>query len=275
MANETRKPVKKPVRKDFDEVVKEKKKNKRKSVALSVVLCLIIAVVGVCYCFNELFLYKQVEVKNKFAEQECPYTTEELEKGLELEKGIGLYSIDNEELQSKIKYNLPYIKSAKIKRKLPDTIVLEAEYENASYYMEIGRNLYILSDELKVLENTDDIEKIEINSLILLSVPEGGMCIEGEKLGIDAETEQVLDILREELEKNEIFNNVIGIDLTNKFDINILCTAKYSVKLGDRSNLETKIAFLKKVLESKKNSPKGGSIDISDQSAREAVFEEF
>ncbi len=262
-------------KKRFDDVVAERKKNKKKSAVVAILMTLVIAIVGVYYCFAELFAYKNVRIESN-CDGESPYTEEDVEKRLGLVKGMGLYSIDEDTMNTRIKYNLTYIDSASVSRRIPSTIVLKIEkLAKPAYYTEVGGDLYILGDDLKVLEMTDDIEKIEINSLILLELSDVRKCIEGETLGIDEKTAEILTELRNILQENEVFSDIVRIDIKSEFNINLLCTSRFAVKLGDNTNLETKILLMKTVIKDKKGLNDGGTIDVSDDAAREAVFRRY
>lgn len=260
----------------FDKTVKRHKRINKKAKAVAIVAAIIICAVGIYLCFDKLFFVKSIAVESgDKSDAEKLYTQEQLFEGLGIEKGMGLYEFDADDAEKNAKYSLPYFKEIKISRKWPSTVVAKVIPETPSFYCLISDNMYIVSDELKVLECTTDARKIEVNSLIYLKV--GGIhnCIEGEKLGVEEDTEQIIDTLVQELSKQGILERITSIDVTDKFDIEMMYDTTYLVKLDDAKNLDSKIHFLTRIVEERKDASGGGTIDLSNVSKKEAKFDKF
>ena len=170
----------------FDATVKKSKKNKRKNALIAFVCVCLVLAAGIFYCMSELFFVKSISVKNTSEDDgngAFPYSDEEMLEGLGIKTGQQLYGFDVKEAQDNAIYNLAYIKDIKLSRRWPSTVVAKVELENPSFYVSVSDDLYILSDNLKVLERTGNVEKIEVSSLILLQAGKIDNCIVGEKLG--------------------------------------------------------------------------------------------
>ncbi|MBQ7399411.1 MAG: FtsQ-type POTRA domain-containing protein [Clostridia bacterium] len=264
---------------DFDTTVKNKKKQNKKNLVIALLAVLIILILGLYFCFAKLFFVKSVDIKDNTDKVvfvgEFPYTQEQMLEGLGIKKGIGLYDFDLSEAQSNAKYNLPYIKEIKLSRRWPSTIVAKTVLEAPTYYVSVDNDLYILSDELKVLEKTDSSETIELNTLIHLECKAIHSCIVGEKMGISEDIENIIYELEEKLLENDVQNEITSINVSDKFNISLTYGTRYVVKLGDSGSLGTKIEFMKRIVEDRTGDVVGGTIDVSDEDNREAIYKKF
>lgn len=262
---------------DFDTTVKNKKKQKKRNVAFAVFAIVIVLIVGFCICCAKIFFVKSVAVKDNTEGfvGEFPYTQEEMLAGLGLEMGMGLYDFSAGEAEENAKYNLPYIKEIRVSRRWPSTVVAKTVLEIPTYYVSVDDDLYIVSDELKVLEKTKRFEKIELKSLIHLECSSLHSCIVGEKAGIASDIEKILYDLEEKLEENGVKNEISSINVSDKFNISLTFGTRYVVKLGDSKSLGTKIEFMKRIIEDRTDDIIGGTIDVSDEKNREAIYKKF
>lgn len=264
---------------DFDTTVKNSKKKKRRNIVISIVLIAIILVLGFYVCSENLFFVKSVDIKDKTEDNEFvgqfPYTEEEMLEGLGLRTGVGLYDFDASEAETSAKYNLPYIKQIKVSRRWPSTIVAKTVLEIPEYYVSVDDDLYIVADNLKVLEKTSSPEKIELMTLIHLECKNIHSCIVGEKLGVSEDIEKIIYELEQKLGENNVKNQITSINLSDKFNLSINYGTRYIVKLGDSKSLGTKIEFMKRIIEDRTDDISGGTIDVSDEKNREAIYKKF
>jgi len=263
----------------FDTTVRREKVKRFKRICVSVIVIAIIAALGIFVCSENLFFVKGIDVKNisedEYLSAYNPYTDDEMLEGLEIKKESGLYDFDASVAVEKAKYNLPYIKEIKISRRWPSTVVAKVKFEKPTYYISVENNLYILSDNLKVLERTKDYEKIEIGSLILLECKGIHNCIVGEKLGIPEDIEEIIAEIDKHIEAFEVKKHISNINVSDMFNLSIMYGTRYNVKLGDAKNIETKIEFMKRVIESRTDDTSGGTIDVSDVDKKKAAYTKF
>lgn len=192
----------------------------------------------------------------------CPYSEEQLLTGLGLEEKQHINSINKKELEKKAAYELPYLENVKLSTDLRGFLNVKADVRKPMYYTVIGSNLYILSDKLIVLENTEDIEKIEQNNLKLLVFSEIYECVEGKTLAADEDEMQIVLDLETHLKNAKMLDKITEINISNKYEITMNCGTEYLVKLGDASKLEFKINFFASTYAGGfRNS---GIIDVSD-----------
>lgn len=263
---------------NFDNTVKKSKKHSMKMMVAAIVCALAVVAAGFYFCTSELFFVKKIDVKdvsNGEYKRDNPYTDEEMLKGLEIEIGTGLYSFDKKKAESNVKYNLPHIKEIKLSRRWPSTVVAKVEYENPAFYISVSDKLYILSENLKVIEKTETAETIEVDSLVFLETGKVDNCIVGEMLGIPEDSIELVEELRKTLDEYSVLRNVKLIDISDKFDVSLMYDSRFEVKLGDSKNLGTKIDFMKRIIADRGDVSPGGTIDVSNVESKEAVYKKF
>jgi cell division protein FtsQ len=260
----------------FDKTVKKHKKKRRKSGVAAFVAAVLLVVAGIYFCYTKLFFVEKADiVVTDYNGTSLVYSEDEVLSGLGIQKGDGLYSFASDEVEERAKYTLPYFEEIEVTRRWPSTVVAKVSLEKPMFYCTIADKTYIVSEELKVLENTTDARDIGINSLIFLKASGIHNCIEGEKLGIDEDTDEIIEDLVETLDENDVLDKITGIDVTNKFDISMMYGSVYHVKLDDALNLDTKIRYLKRIIEDRKDNAGGGVIDLRNVDENEAKFDKF
>lgn len=261
---------------DFDEVVRRKKKSKRKSRFAAVIIVALIVVLGVYVCNGSLLTVKKVELKSLGEEEiSLPYTQQELLSGLGLEKGMGLYDIAESELENNARYNLTYIKEMEISRRWPSTVVVRATAENARFYISIDGKIYVLSDELRVLETTDDIEKIEAQKLIILKVSSVKKCVKGDIMDVGKDINEIVVDLSEQLEKEGSLSRITLMDVTDKFNIKLMFETRFEVKIGDSKDLGNKIKMMNEIVKDKQDEMASGVIDVTKDYGKTGSLRKF
>lgn len=254
----------------LEEIKRKERKKRHKNTVLSVLFLLAVLIVGTYLCREKLFKIDKIRVYG-----ECPYSETELAEGMKIKLGDSLYGKSDEELKQNIKYNLAYIDKAEISRIWPGTLKLTVEEAKPTFYITMENTMYILSQSLRVLSKTEDIEEIELKKLVYVELNEINSCVEGEFLSANKDAEEILKTLYELLTSYEVFSQISTIDVTDKFDITLSFGTKYRVKLGDEINLESKIGFMLTIIEEKQKDGMGGIIDVSDDDVKEGTFESF
>ena len=247
---------------DLEKIVGKKKKIKRKNMIIAVVAALVVIVLGVFFCYTKIFVLKDVKVE--FEGKDIPYNEGQIISASDLEFGTPLHEINEADVKEKTKYSLPYV-NVEIEKKWPSTVVIRAQKKKGCFYMSVGGKLYILSQDLVVLEKTDDIQKIEAQNLVFLKISDINECVEGQKANVDENIEDILSELVSLLKKYEIFENITEIDLSNKFDIRMNYGSEYYITMGDIKKAEQKIQVMKLTIEDKLKTGESGLVDVSDE----------
>ena len=94
-------------------------------------------------------------------------------------------------------------------------------------------------------------------------------------MGISEDIENIIYELEEKLLENDVQNEITSINVSDKFNISLTYGTRYVVKLGDSGSLGTKIEFMKRIVEDRTGDVVGGTIDVSDEDNREAIYKKF
>lgn len=242
---------------------------KRKNRKIAVWFFAVILLVCTYFCYSKLMLIKNCKVIG-----EISYTNDEILHGAGLQYGMHMYEIDEEQISQKIKYNLPYIDSYKIKKRIPSTICFEVEAAKPSMYTVISNQMFVLSQSLRVLSDTDDINYVEQNKLLYVNFGEITKCVAGEYIVADGESMEMTKTIFKSFEEMGLLPYVSELDVSDRFDISFNYKASYQVKLGDSKNLNQKIKFMNAIAEQLTDAG-SGIIDVSDENVKEGIVKNF
>ncbi len=216
------------------------KKARRRRLKIFFIMFILIAIITlITMCFTTFFPIKRINVSGGKI-----YTKAEIIKASELTTNDNLFVVSQEKIEQKIRKKLPYVDSIKLKRNLPDALIITVddakEYScfmvDNKYYI-ISQNGYVLKSQSEVPENVFEIVTSGVNCKI-------GNKIEYKNI---AEQEMILKITTL-LEKQNI--NIDKIDVSNILNINVMVENKFSVNFGNDEYLEQKIAHLSGMIES-------------------------
>ena len=183
-----------------------------------------------------------------------------------ISEGDNLLTFGRARAAGKITAKLPYVKSARIGIKLPDTVNIEIVEEDVVYAIKSSDGIWwLMNSEGKVVEqSTGSSAKSYTQVLgVTLSAPvvgETGIATEATPSETDesGETTPVtvtgaqrffaaLEILKA-LEENDIVGQAASVDVTRLNDIILWYGTQYQVNLGDNTNLAYKIACMNDVI---------------------------
>ena len=183
-----------------------------------------------------------------------------------IEFGQNLYSFKSAVLEQEIITEYPYIKDVKFKRHLPDRIEIHVTEDIPFYYIEIGGEYFILSEELRVLEkvdNTDRIERINLSfQLMHLELPTVIYAVVGQPIIFRREsnfqyTKEMLDFIQ----ISEVIYGVKKLNIVNKFN-NYFIYNNYKVVIGNSENISSKLILAMEII--KRNNGDPAIIDVTD-----------
>lgn len=224
------------------------KRNKKIKFIIKIFI-LIIVILGlmVYLMLSPIFNIKNIQVQGN-----QKITSEQIISLSNIEKEMNMFKISNKDTILSIKEN-PYIETVKIKRKFPDSISIvvterkvEFMLEYGSSYVYIDKKGYILETSATALENIVKISGYQTKEEQL--VPGNRLC--------EQDLEKLNDVLKIMLvaKNNEINNLITTINIENKDDYLLyLETEEKNVHLGDVSNLDTKMLYVKVMIEKEKN----------------------
>ena len=178
----------------------------------------------------------------------------------ELSTGQNIFKINKNNIARKIETNA-YVENVKIKRKLPNKIILEVTERNRDYNVEflngyayINKQGYILEISEQKCENIPILKGI---STAPENIVAGSRLDEKDLLKL----ETVIEIMS--ISKNyEIDSKITSIDITDENNfILYIEEEKKEIYLGDKTNLSSKILYIPTILS--ENKGKEGTIYLN------------
>ena len=223
------------------------KRNRR--IKTIIKLFLLLAVIAGIIIY--LMLSPIFNIKNINVEGNSNISSEQIISLSKVQKDTNLFKVSNKDTMAAIKEN-PYIKTVEIKRTLPDTITFVITERVATYMLEYGGSFAYIDNKGYILE-------------ISANTKEGLAKITGYETSQD-EITPGSRLCQNDLEKLNTVLRITASAKTNNIDslitsINIEDSSNYTlfmeseqkkVYLGDCTNLDTRMLYVKAILEKEK-----------------------
>lgn len=214
------------------ETKKRKKKNLFRKIIIWICVILAFLAVGTVLSLTVFFHINNVTVSGNSL-----YSKEEILSQCTIDKGENLFMSDTDKAKQTLEKNLPYIYTAEIKIKLPDTIEIKIKEAKPAYSVKCEDKTYILLDDnFKVLElGAQKSQGIKISKARIKS------SIAGETVVFS--NSDVGDCLKQiaQTVKENNFTEITAIYSNNISDNYVVYDNRISFKLGNCDNLEKKI----------------------------------
>ncbi len=166
----------------------------------------------------------------------------------------------------------PYIEKVEIKRVLPSTIEIQVKERQATFMLEFANGYVYINNQGYMLEISE--EKLEIPIITGYITPVENI-VPGNRLQTDdlKKMKAVLKIM-ETARSNEIEKMITKIDINNDRNYTLILEGEgKTAYLGDASNINTRIQYLKLVIE--KEQGKRGEVFVNqDVNTEGAIFRE-
>ncbi len=247
---------------------KPKKKSKNVTVAKYCILFMIIIGAGIAFFLSPIFEIKKITVinNNKLSSDEIISLS-----GISLDNNM--FKIRTKQAIKSIKEN-PYVESVEIKRILPSEIEINVNERYATFMIEYGNGVIYLNNQGYMLEASE--QRIAAPVVTGLSTPTDDFN-PGNRLCKEdlIKLETVLKIM-DTANSYEIGTLISQISIADKNNFTLFLEGeKKTVYLGNASNINTRIMYLKEILEREKGIESeifiNGDINKDDVYTREKV----
>ena len=183
-----------------------------------------------------------------------------------IKKGDSLLTFGRTKASGKIIANLPYVKSARIGIKLPDTVIIEIEEAPVSYSIQDQDGVWwLINSDGRVVEQTNAQTartKTQVLGVTLYQpqVGELGIATETAPTETDASGDPVQALISgaqrlsaaltilQELELNDIVGDAASVDVSQLQDIILWYGTQYQVNLGTIDRIALKITYMKNAI---------------------------
>lgn len=211
------------------------------------------------------------------------YTAWQIQQASGINEGDQLLTFSRAKASGKIINALPYVKNVRIGITLPDTVNIEIVETKVTYAVEsTDGTWWAMDSEGKIVEEvTGSQENHTVILGVTLETPKVGQTAQAyqpEQTETDADGNLIpvtvtqaqrltaaIDI-SDFLERYGIIGEAASIDVTDLFNIELWYGEKYQVLLGDTGDLNTKIRYLKAIVDdyAETRPYETGVLDLSD-----------
>ena len=219
--------------------------NKTIKKTLLIASCVLIAFLLIML-ISLLFPIKKFEVEGS-----TRYDINELIDASGIRTGDRLYALNRGKAEKKLMEGCPYVKSVKIKRVFPNKVCFVIEERVAGWYVQVGEDFYALDYDLKVLLESFDESDMIARGLTKLVLPELESVVAGELPSFGggdehlmSETLKIIDTVR----THKIKERLTLLDLSNRFQIEMVVDGSYSVDFGDMDDAKTKFDMIDQII---------------------------
>ena len=247
---------------------KNKKINKKKKV-VSKKLKIILPIIAIIFLVMLLLSSRLFNIKTIEVEGNSKISDEKIISLSSIELYTNIFRINKRNIREKIKENA-YIENISISTHLPSTLILTVEEREPKYMLQFADSYVYINNQGYMLEISN--EKIDIPILIGFTTDLSNIKA-GNRINIeDLKKMDMVIKIYEAAKSNDLGNLITKIDISNDKNYTIMLeTEGKRVYLGDCSDLNTRILYLKSILE--KSAGQNGEIFLNiDLNLQNAYF---
>ena len=213
------------------------------SASLSGPVMFFLVIVAVIFVMSVFFRVSDIQVRGN-----SHYTNEEIIRAIDIEEGDNLFFFDRFAALSRVFAKLPYIDEVSIERSLPNRVIITVTESRALAYIVLGEEKWTVDHSCKVLGKANDDELAGLIPVVGISP---GTLMIGEPLETADKNEEIVAYIAEvldQLEARGLYTQVGRVDFSDPNQVEFTLRDKYTVRLGDSSNVEYKFGMLISVL---------------------------
>ena len=247
----------------------EMRRRRRRRRWLAFFFVVFLMAVGFILSVTVLFKVKHIVVEN--LDKTTPantgiYTEDAILGALAVPLEENLFGFSAAEKQAEMELQLPYLETIKVRRRLPDTVVVQVAPAAESWCAKTDSGWAILSDGLKVLKvQTDQPADLPVITGLGVNAPTAGRFL---SLTTEAQSEQIADLM-EQLYAQDLAGSCTRIDMGLGTDAYFVYDGRIKVLLGTFNNLDYKLSVAALLLKNESgeylSSTDRGTLDVSSQ----------
>ena len=221
------------------------------------ILCVLIVCAAAILASTVFFRVSVITVSG-----DTRYDRDELIQTSGVIEGDNLFFLRGKGIVRSLCNTYPYLDTVKLKRHLPDTLEIAVTERIPLMTVRLPSNgLYYLDGDGKVLEK---VLEDQIGDTVLVEGVEVNKLTPGEVVTKDT-SEKIAAVmsLLEMFKWYDMLDKIVGVDISQSFDVQVNFDDRYTLELGTLDDLEHKIQFLRSILK-QEDLPETGVIDLSD-----------
>ncbi len=205
----------------------------RRGLMLAITILLII---GLCSAglYQMLFVVRQVETVGA-----SRYSSVSVAEAAGIQGTSRIFDFTEQEIANRVTLSCPYIRSVKLERQLPSTVMLTVEEDEAVYCANIFGEIVALSPGLRVLGY---LTEEEAAAYILLRLPGVAEAITGKTLVfMEERNNRYIRLVLDEVKASRMDGRISYMDLRSEYDIILHCDGMYKLEMGNTVDLKLKL----------------------------------
>jgi cell division septal protein FtsQ len=225
-----------------------KKWSRYRHVFLTVLAIVAILALFVMATYKLIFVVRSIDVRSSGV-----YDSSEGVKASCIEEGALLYSFSTSDAEADITFRCPYIKSAEIRRTIPDKVEVVVSEDEAAYVINVWGDWAVVSRNLRVLEVSDKFP--ENDKLILLSIPQVKYSVAGRAMEFyDTKDERYVREVLKALETSSLSeeSEIRALYTSDRYNITMSYGGLYTIEFGDDADMYRKFEMCSAALNSGK-----------------------
>ncbi|MCQ2431745.1 MAG: FtsQ-type POTRA domain-containing protein [Clostridia bacterium] len=180
------------------------------------------------------------------------YAAEDVFRASGLKKNMFVFAVSEGDIERRLRQRFPYIQDIEVERELPDTVHLIFTEDCAKFYTEMYGEYFVISESMRILARCDT-EKELPEDLRKLTLPAVSYAVVGHKLQFfDASyvlfLSEIIDIIKE----SAVYDKIHEMDLSNRYYLSLRYDNRLTFDIGTAENLDTKMLYIKSLVESLK-----------------------
>lgn len=247
----------------------EMRRRRRRRRWLAFFFVLLLMAVGFTLSVTVLFKVKHIVVEN--LDKTTPadtgiYTEDAVLGALAVPMEENLFGFSAARKQAEMELQLPYLETIRVRRRLPDTVVVQVAPATESWCAKTSAGWVILSDGLKVLKvQPDQPADLPVITGLGVNTPTAGRYL---SMTTQEQSEQIADLMSQ-LYGEGIAEQCTRIDMGLGTDAYFVYDGRVKVLLGTFNNLDYKVSVAALLLKNESGEYLGatdrGTLDVSSQ----------
>ena len=247
----------------------EMRRRRRRRRWLAFFFVVFLMAVGFILSVTVLFKVKHIVVEN--LDKTTPantgiYTEDAILGALAVPMEENLFGFSAAEKQAAMELQLPYLETIRVRRRLPDTVVVQVAPATEAWCVKTDAGWAILSDGLKVLKvQPDQPDSLPVITGLGVNAPTAGRYL---STTTQAQSEQISDLMVQ-LYGQDLADHCTRIDMGLGNDAYFVYDGRIKVLLGTFNNLDYKLSVAALLLKNESgeylSASDRGTLDVSSQ----------
>ena len=228
-------------------------------------LRLVMMLLGACIVVLGLLLVilPTLRVKNIVVEGNRYYSTEQIIAGAQIAVGDELLALDANAAADRVVDACPYVQSVRISSRSFFTLCITVEEKENLMYTAFNDSYIVFDSSFRVLRQVD--MQTPMDSLLYVELPPiAALTVGGTIHFVEADMNMdYVEKLLQKMEEKGILPLVSSVDFSKKYQVSYIMDRVCRVELGKVSELDTKMALVHEILESKGGLANCAVVDVS------------